>query len=226
MTLGGGAEWAFTQYTPAGGTTGNKPAWYQGGLQIDFGHFAVGFSGAYYQNYLHDDYSAANTASSSDDGWVVAVGGSYTIDAWSFGLQGIYGSYQQNASVILGTSTPGASADNENLWGVSLNTAYALGPGISLEGQIAYTNANYGSLSGLGLFDSGPRGRGRQCQSGPLLGDRSRHWDQFLAEEFAASYHRRAGKVERLAEEADRRTLAALQRGGRRSRRRSWRERG
>ena len=75
VTLGGGAEWAFTQYTPAGGTTGNKPAWYQGGLQIDFGHFAVGFSGAYYQNYLHDDYSAANTASPSDDGWVVAVGG-------------------------------------------------------------------------------------------------------------------------------------------------------
>jgi outer membrane protein OmpU len=151
VTLGGGAEWAFTQYTPAGGTTGNKPAWYQGGIQIDFGHFAVGFSGAYYQNYLHDDYSAANTASSSDDGWVVALGGSYTIDAWSFGLQGIYGSFQQNASVILGTSTPGASADNENLWGVSLNTAYALAPGISLEGQIAYTNANYGSLSGLGF---------------------------------------------------------------------------
>ena len=151
VTLGGGAEWAFTQYTPAGGTTGNKPAWYQGGLQVDFGHFAVGFSGAYYQNYLHDDYSAANTASPSDDGWVVAVGGSYTIDAWSFGLQGIYGSFQQNASVILATSAPGISADNENLWGVSLNTAYALGPGITLEGQIAYTNADYGSLSGLGF---------------------------------------------------------------------------
>ena len=151
VTLGGGAEWAFTQYTPAGGTTGNKPAWYQGGLQVDFGHFAVGFSGAYYQNYLHDDYPAANTASPSDDGWVVAVGGSYTIDAWSFGLQGIYGSFQQNASVILGTSAPGISADNENLWGVSLNTAYALGPGITLEGQIAYTNADYGSLSGLGF---------------------------------------------------------------------------
>ena len=151
VTLGGGAEWAFTQYTPAGGTTGNKPAWYQGGLQIDFGHFAVGFSGAYYQNYLHDDYSAANTASSGDDGWVVAVGGSYTIDAWSFGLQGIYGSFQQNASVILATSAPGISADNENLWGVSLNTAYALGPGITLEGQIAYTNADYGNLSGPGF---------------------------------------------------------------------------
>jgi outer membrane protein OmpU len=151
LTVGGGGEWAFTQYTAAGATTGNKPAWYQGGMQIGFGHLAIGFSGAYYQNYLHDDYSAANTASSSDDGWVLAAGGSYTIDAWSVGLQGIYGSYQQNASVILGTSAPGVTADNENLWGVSLNAAYALGPGISLEGQVAYTNANYGRLSAVGF---------------------------------------------------------------------------
>ena len=69
----------------------------QGGFQIGVGHFAVGFSGAYYQNYLHDDYSAANTASSKDDGWVVAVGGSYAVDAWSFGLQGIYGELSDKA---------------------------------------------------------------------------------------------------------------------------------
>src|SRR5215471_1455110 len=29
ITAGGGGEWAFTQYTPAGGSIGNKPAWYQ-----------------------------------------------------------------------------------------------------------------------------------------------------------------------------------------------------
>jgi hypothetical protein len=151
LELGGGGEWAFTQYTPAGGTTGNKPAWYQGGVQVGFGHFTVGFSGAYYQNYIHDDYSAANTASPGDDGWVVAAGGSYTIDAWSFGLQGLYGSYQQSASAVLLTSAPGVSADNQIFWGVSLNAAYALGPGISLEGQVAYTATNYGNLSGLGF---------------------------------------------------------------------------
>ena len=151
LELGGGGEWAFTQYTPAGGTTGDKPAWYQGGVQIGFGHFTVGFSGAYYQSYLHDDYSAANTASPSDDGWVVTAGASYTIDAWSFGLQGLYGSYQQSASAVLGTSAPGVSADNQKFWGVSLNAAYALGPGISLEGQVAYTASNYGNLSGPGF---------------------------------------------------------------------------
>jgi Outer membrane protein (porin) len=227
VTLGGGAEWAFTQYTSAGGTSGNKPAWYQGGLQVDFGHFAVGFSGAYYQNYLHDDYSAANTASSGDDGWVVAVGGSYTIDAWSFGLQGVYGSYQQNASVILATSAPGISADNEKLWGVSLNTCLCARTRNLVGGPDRLHERQLRQPLRPGLFGSGPRGRGRQCQSGPRLGDRSRHWDKFLAEEFAASCHRRAGRVERLAQEADRRTLAALQRGGwAAARRRSWRERG
>ena len=151
LELGGGGEWAFTQYTPAGGTTGNKPAWYQGGVQVGFGHFTVGFSGAFMQNYIHDDYSAANTAGPNDDGWIVTAGGSYTIDAWSFGLQGLYASFQQSASAVLGTSAPGVSADNQIFWGVSLNAAYALGPGISLEGQVAYTASNYGNLSGPGF---------------------------------------------------------------------------
>jgi outer membrane protein OmpU len=155
LTAGGGGEWAFTQYTPAGGNTNNKPSWYQAGLQVGFGHFAIGASGAYYVNYQHAGY-ASTTASSSDDGWVVSGGGSYTIDAWSFGLQGEYGSYQQSASKILGTSAPGVSADNEKMWGISFNTAYALGPGISLEGQVAYTNANYGNLSAFGVSEAVP----------------------------------------------------------------------
>jgi outer membrane protein OmpU len=151
LTVGGGGEWAFTQYTAAGGSTGNKPAWYQAGIQVGFGHFAVGASGAYYKDYAHAGY-AANTASSCDDGWVVTGGASYTIDAWSFGLQGLYGSYAQDAAKILGvTSAPGVSADRENMWGISLNGAYALGPGISLEAQVAYTTANYGNLSAFGV---------------------------------------------------------------------------
>ena len=33
---------------------------------------------------------------------------------------------------------------------MSLDTAYALGPGISFEGQVAYTNADDGMLSSFG----------------------------------------------------------------------------
>ena len=150
LTIGGGGEWAFTQYTSAGGTTDNKPSWYQAGIQLGIGDFAIGASGAYYVNYAHAGY-AATTASSGDDGWVVSGGASYTIDAWSFGIQGVFGSFQQSAAAILGTSAPGVSAQNEKMWGVSLNGAYVLGPGISLEGQIAYTSASYGNLSAFGL---------------------------------------------------------------------------
>src|SRR5262252_10722102 len=78
LTLGGGGEWAFTQYTAAGNTSGAQPAWYQGGAQFGFGHFAVGFSGAYYTNYAHAGY-AANTVGSTGDGWALTAGGSYTI---------------------------------------------------------------------------------------------------------------------------------------------------
>jgi len=148
LTVGGGGEWAFTQYTAAGASTSNKPTWYQLGFQVGFGHFAVGASGAYYKNYAHAGY-AATTAASSDDGWAATVGGSYTIDAWSFGLQGIYASYEQNAFVASGV--PGTSAQNETMWGLSLNGAYALGPGISLEGQVAYTQADCGMLTGGGV---------------------------------------------------------------------------
>ena len=179
LTAGGGGEWAFTQYTPAGGNANNKPAWYQAGVQIGIGHFAFGASGAYYQNYAHAGY-ASTTASSEDDGWVVSGGASYTIDAWSFGLQGEYGSYQQSASAILGTSAAGISADNEKMWGISFNTAYALGPGISLEGQVAYTQANYGSLSG----SASPTWRFRRplasMPQGPFLGNRPGYRDQLL----------------------------------------------
>jgi len=148
LTVGGGGEWAFTKYTGGGGSgASNKPSMYQAGIQVGIGHFAVGASGAYYVNY--GNYYTANTASSGDDGWVATVGGSYTIDAWSFGLQGIYGDYQQSGAAL--TGLPFVSADDYTYWGVSLNGAYALGPGISLEGQVAYTQGDYGNLSAFGV---------------------------------------------------------------------------
>jgi len=110
LTVGGGGEWAFTQYTAAGATapSNQRPTWYQGGLQLGFGQFKVGVSGAYYENYAQTGY-AATTASPSDDGWVLSGGASYTIDAWSFGLEGVYGSYAQSASAT-GTATGVATA--------------------------------------------------------------------------------------------------------------------
>ena len=53
------------------------------------------------------------------------------------------------------------------MWGISFNTAYALGPGISLEGQVAYTNANYGSLSAFGVSVPVPNGAFVNGTGGP-----------------------------------------------------------
>jgi predicted porin len=129
LTVGGGGEWAFDSYTRFGGSrsSSERPASYQLGFQLGLpGGFAVGASGAYMQNYAQAGYAATN-ASPSDDGWVATVGGSYTIDAVSIGLQGLYSKWEV-----------GGDSGNDKIWGVSLNAAYALGPGISLEGQVAY----------------------------------------------------------------------------------------
>jgi predicted porin len=150
LEVGGGGEWAFTQYTPAGATTADRPQWYQGGIQLGYGHFTIGASAAYYVSYAHGGY-AATTASAGDDGWVASAGGSYILDAWSFGLQGVYASFQQSALAILDTSALGTSVGNEDLWGVSVNARYALGPGVSFEGQIAYTTADYGTFLPSGI---------------------------------------------------------------------------
>jgi hypothetical protein len=38
-------------------------------------------------------------------------------------------------------------AGDEKIWGLSLNSTYAYGPGINLEAQFAYTAANYGGAA-------------------------------------------------------------------------------
>ncbi len=157
LTVGGGAEWAFQSLTPAGADRDNNPSMYTAGIQVGFGHFAVGASGAYYVNYALNQGKNGNappgsgyfhtTAATSDDGWVATAGVSYTMDAWAVGLQGMYGSYGQSCvAKVAGVCS--VTGSNENLWAVSLNGAYALAPGISLEGQVAYTAADYGTTPG------------------------------------------------------------------------------
>lgn len=136
ITVGGGGEWAFTMYTPAGGNNGNKPSWYQGGIQVGYGHWTVGASGAYYVNYLEVGYPAT-TAFPSDDGWVATAGFNYAVQGVAVGVQGMYSQWGQF----------GGSVGDEKVWGVSLNTTYAYGPGINLEAQFAYTHADYGGAA-------------------------------------------------------------------------------
>ncbi|HEY2111023.1 MAG TPA: hypothetical protein VGH25_04765, partial [Dongiaceae bacterium] len=105
---------------------------YQAGAQLGFGHWTVGASGAYYVNYLEVGFPGT-TASPSDDGWVASAGFNYSVHGVAIGVQGIYSQWGQSA----------VGAGDEKVWGVSLNSTYAYGPGINLEAQFAYTSANY-----------------------------------------------------------------------------------
>jgi outer membrane protein OmpU len=149
LTVGGGGEWGLESYTTYGGSTGDKPSTYLLGFQVGLpGGFAVGASGEYQINYAKAGYAATNAAP-SDDGWIATVGGSYTVDAVSIGLQGLYSEWQ-----VFG------DAGKDKIWGVSLNGAYALGPGINLEAQVAYKKydsfAGFGSSTINGVFGRSP----------------------------------------------------------------------
>ena len=117
LTAGGGGEWAFTQYTPAGGSTNQQAVLVSGGLAGRLRPLRGRCVGRLLRELCPCRLRLHHGFGSSDDGWVVSGGASYTIDAWSFGLQGEYGSYQQSASAILGTSAAGISADDEKTVG-------------------------------------------------------------------------------------------------------------
>jgi hypothetical protein len=79
---------------------------------------------------------------------MITAGGSYTMDAISIGLEGLYNHYDT------GIPHNGVGSHAE-YYGASLNAAYALGPGISLEGQVAWTQSNSNYSNGLAVQDIG-----------------------------------------------------------------------
>jgi outer membrane protein OmpU len=98
----------------------------QGGIVIGWGRWQVGASGEYDANYNPwlGGGSSVNVTS-SDDAYFISAGAAYAIDAWTVGLEGIYGNL-------------GTSAGQDQYKAVSLQGTYKLGPGIRLEGEVAY----------------------------------------------------------------------------------------
>jgi outer membrane protein OmpU len=161
LSAGVSGEWALsgkTKNATNANNLANKPSMYQAGFQVGFGGgWAVGASGQYVVNYTHAGYLPVKTvaaavgpilnndplSNSSDDAYMITVGGSYTIDAISVGLQGLYDRFQTGGGATF------LGGGNATYTGVSLNAAYTLGPGISLEGQVAWTRSNtsYSALS-------------------------------------------------------------------------------
>jgi len=141
LLVGGGGEWAFESYTAAGLRLGDKanPSTYLLGAQLAFPNgFSIGASGAWVNNYKQAGY-AATDAGSTGDGWVASAGVNYATGPFAIGLEGIYSSWQVINAVtpLFGPPVP-VTGGHDKIWGASLNASYALGPGISLEAQVAY----------------------------------------------------------------------------------------
>jgi hypothetical protein len=134
INWGGGGSWqtAFNHHT--GGNDG-RDSDYQTDLNLTVGKFSLGGVLEYFQQ-----------GGTDNDAYVAGAGAAYTLDAWTFGMQGSHGHYNGTDAFTF-TADPGGS---RNLNRVIATTQYALGPGVMLDGELGYT---WFHDSGDGLTD-------------------------------------------------------------------------
>ena len=119
LTVGGGATWSLQREQAAADHPGHREE-YNGYAQVAFSGFTVG--GA-----VSDRVNVSNTIDNTDS-LVYGAGVTYNWDAWTVGLGWTHGAYDN----VHGVGT----TDDHDV--VSFTTAYALGPGIELDGVAEY----------------------------------------------------------------------------------------
>lgn len=129
LTAGLGGSWeghseAVEDFVHAG-----EQAFYQAGLNLTFGRFAIGVAGEYFDDTR--DFAIPPIAIQVD-GWIAGVGAAYQMDAWTFGLQ--Y-SHREDENHIEG-ALDNFDAQQDRVVATAM---YALGPGITIDGELGYT---------------------------------------------------------------------------------------
>lgn len=121
LALGGAAYWE-SDVEDAGQNGGNadEQAGYNFGANLSFGGLTVGTA----FTFLDD-----GAGTKGDDLWVVGVGGSYEIDAWTIGLGWAHANAEAKAT----------DDDDNKIDRYALTGSYALGPGIDIDAGLAYT---------------------------------------------------------------------------------------
>ncbi len=127
LTAGLGGSWQG-HAEESGGSHTKEQDFYQAGVNLTLGNFGFGVVGEYYNDMINITIDSSNL---KNDVWVVGGGASYALDAWTFGLQ-----YSHRESDIRQGS--GSNFDITQDRGVA-TVNYALGPGITVDGEIAYT---------------------------------------------------------------------------------------
>jgi len=138
VTLGGGGSWEVNLDGPPDigpiEVDANAQDFYQAGLTLTVGSFAIGAAFEYENDISNIDASPFLTQEL--DRWVAGGGIAYTHDAWVFGLQYSY------ADGELSLDAPGL-VDSDGFDLVQQRAVatvnYALGPGIQIDGEIGYT---------------------------------------------------------------------------------------
>src|SRR4029453_13432131 len=127
------------------GADRNEQSFYQGAVNLTFGNFAVGGVFEYFHNlldqasFINDD---GDLISDHDvDAWVAGLGVAYTLDAWTVGAQ--YSRQDTDDD-----DGPDFTMDRAVLTG-----NYALGPGIAVDAEVAYTWIDTSPEADSGLDD-------------------------------------------------------------------------
>jgi len=147
LNAGLGGSWeGHVEHQP--GADRSEQSFYQGAVNLTFGNFAVGGVFEYFHNLL-DQGSFVNgdgdlIADHDVDAWVAGLGAAYTLDAWTLGAQ-----YSRQE-----TDDDGDGADFTMDRAV-LTGNYALGPGINIDGEVAYTWIDTSPEADNGLDDYG-----------------------------------------------------------------------
>jgi predicted porin len=110
---------------------------YQTGLTLQFGNFAIGGAFEYFNDILHFVTDSSGNESRFDiEAWAAGGGVAYTYDAWTFGAQYSYGHRDFERADSF-------NFDEQLVTQRAVLTAnYALGPGINVDGELAYTWAD------------------------------------------------------------------------------------
>jgi len=123
LTGGLGGAWeGHVEQQP--GPDRDEQDFYQAGLNLTIGNFA--FGGVF--EYEHD---LLDQAGDNIDQWVAGGGASYTMDAWTVGLQYSHLDQENDGSA---PTTTDLQQDR-----VTLTGNYAMGPGINIDGELGYT---------------------------------------------------------------------------------------
>jgi hypothetical protein len=142
LTWGGGASFeGDIDEVGGGGVNGHvEPQdFYQTALTLTFGNFAIGGAFEYFNDATNIFASSgALSISNETDFWVAGGGIAYTYDAWTFGAQ--YSFREDDIKTIITTADDTFRTDIDQQQQRVIGTVnYALGPGISVDGSIAYT---------------------------------------------------------------------------------------